>query len=105
VRLGLRSRWLGATVDADWTWSDKVWGNDANTVEVEDWGRGRLDLRVAYEGTIGGQRVAPFVAVNNLFDQQYVGSITLNGAGGRVREGAPRRNWYAGFELGWSVIK
>jgi iron complex outermembrane receptor protein len=105
VRLGLRSRVKGATVDADWTWSDKVWGDDANTVEVESWGSGRLDLRVAYEGTIGGQRVAPFVAVNNLLDQTYVGSITLNGAGGRVREGAPRRNWYAGFELGWSIIK
>ncbi len=105
VRAGLRSRAGAATLDADWTWSEAVWGDDANTVKVENWGRGRLDVRLAWEGRIGGQRIAPFVAVNNVFDQLYTGSITLNGAGGRVREGAPRRNWHAGLELGWSIIK
>jgi iron complex outermembrane recepter protein len=105
VRAGLRTRAGRATLDADWTWSASVWGDDANTVKVEDWGKGRLDIRAVWDGDVAGRRLSPFVAVNNVFDQQYVGSITLNGAGGRVREGAPRINWHVGFELGWSIIK
>ncbi len=105
VRAGLRVLRGAVSVDGDWTWSDAVFGDDANAVEVESWGAGRLDLRLAYDGVVGGQRVAPFVAVNNALDTRYVGAITLNGAGGRVREGAPGRNFHVGLELGWSILK
>jgi hypothetical protein len=43
--------------------------------------------------------------VNNALDERYVGSITLNGNGGRVREAAPLRNFYAGFDVQWSILK
>jgi iron complex outermembrane receptor protein len=105
LRLGVRSRYGVGSLDADWTWSDRVWGDDLNTVPVEGWGAGRLDLRLAADGRRGGRRVAPFVAVNNALDQRYVGSITLNGAGGRVRESAPGRTYHAGLELGWSILE
>ncbi|HKS07363.1 MAG TPA: TonB-dependent receptor [Gemmatimonadaceae bacterium] len=105
VRAGLRSRYAAATLDADWTWSDFVWGDDANTVRVGDWGQGRLDVRLAWSGALGDTHFTPFFAVNNAFDQQYVGSITLNGAFGRVRESAPGRNLHFGFDLGWSVLR
>jgi iron complex outermembrane receptor protein len=105
VRAGLRTHTSGATLDADWTWSDFLYADDLNTLRIEDWGRGRLDLRLAWSGTIGGQRVSPFIGVNNVFDERYVGSITLNGNGGRVREAAPLRNLYAGFDVQWSILK
>jgi iron complex outermembrane receptor protein len=105
VRAGLRTRRAGLTFDADWTWSDRLWADDANTLKIDNWGKGRLDARLAWSGTVGGQRVAPFVAVNNWFNQRYVGAITLNGAFGRVREAAPRRNFYAGLEVNWSVLR
>jgi iron complex outermembrane receptor protein len=105
VRAGLRLHRKTLTLDSDWTWSDAVFGDDANAVEVESWGSGRLDLRLAYEGLLGGQRIAPFAAVNNALDTRYVGAITLNGAGGRVRESAPGRNFHVGLELGWSILK
>ncbi len=105
VRAGLRAQRGALTLDSDWTWSDAVFGDDANTVEVESWGAGRLDLRLAYDGRIGGQRLAPFVAVNNTLDTRYVGAITINGAAGRVRESAPGRNFHVGLELGWSILK
>lgn len=105
VRAGLRTRHRGASFDVDWTWSDFVWGDDANSVRIGDWGRGRLDARLAWTGELARSRFTPFVALNNAFDQNYVGSITLNGAFGRVRESAPRRNWHFGFELGWSVLR
>jgi iron complex outermembrane receptor protein len=104
VRAGLRARAIGATFDADWTWSDRLWADDANTLRISDWGPGRLDVRIAWDARVAGNAITPFFAVNNAFNQRYVGSVTLNGAFGRVREPAPRRHWYAGFEFNWSVI-
>jgi hypothetical protein len=43
---------------------------------------------------------APFVAVQNAFGQRYVGSVTVNGANGRVLEPAPGRTAYAGLQVG-----
>jgi iron complex outermembrane receptor protein len=105
VRAGLRSVCGKFAFDVDWTWGDKLFADDLNTLSIPDWGRGRFDARFSWAGTIAGQRAAPFVAVNNAFDQKYVGSVTLNGTFNRVRESAPGRNWYAGLELGWSVLK
>jgi iron complex outermembrane receptor protein len=105
VRAGLRTRYKGASVDLDWTWSDALWADDANTVRIEDWGKGRADVRVAWSGRVNGHYVSPFVGVNNVLDERYVGAITLNGLFGRVREGAPLRNWYAGIDVNWSVVR
>jgi iron complex outermembrane receptor protein len=105
VRAGLRSRCDGFAFDADWTWSDALFADDLNNLKIPDWGRGRVDARLSWNGKIAGHSAAPFVAVNNAFGQKYVGSVTLNGTFGRVRESAPGRNWYAGLELGWSVLK
>lgn len=105
VRAGIRTNYKGASIDVDWTWSDFLYADDLNTLRIDDWGRGRLDVRAVWSGTIGGQRVSPFIGVNNAFDERYVGSITLNGNGGRVREAAPLRNLYAGFDVQWSILK
>ena len=40
---------------------------------------------------LGRMQLAPLLGVNNLWDRRYIGSVTLNGAGGRVFEPAPRR--------------
>jgi iron complex outermembrane receptor protein len=105
VRAGLRTHARGLTLDADWTWSDWLWGDDRNTVRVEDWGRGRVDVRLGWTGILRGAHVSPFVVVNNAANQRYVGSITLNGDGGRVREGAPMRHWYAGIDIDLAILK
>ena len=47
---------------------------------------------------------APFLGVNNLWDRRYVGSVTLNGLGGRVFEPAPRRIIYFGAEIGYRAL-
>lgn len=105
VRAGIRASRRRVSLDADWTWSDKLFADDANTLKIPDWGHGRLDTRLTWSTSIAGEHVEPFIAVNNMFDQKYVGSITLNGAAGRVRESAPGRNWYAGIELAWSALR
>ena len=82
-----------------------MYADDKNTIKVDDWGRGALNVRVAWSGAIGDISLAPFVAANNLLDQAYVGAVTLNGANGRVLEPAPLRNYYFGMELGWAARK
>ena len=52
--------------------------------------------------TIGAVTLAPFGAVNNLFDRRYVGSVNINGFGGRVLEPAPGRHGYLGLEVRWT---
>lgn len=104
-RVGLRTQRGGFTADLDHTWSGDVYGNDRNTVRVDNWGRGALNARFAWEGTVRGTRVAPFVGVNNALDVAYIGSVTVNGAFGRMLEPAPLRNFHLGVETGWRVAR
>jgi iron complex outermembrane receptor protein len=66
---------------------------------------GQLNLRAAWTTVWRGMRVEPFAAVHNALDHAYVGSVTLNGFGGRVREPPPRRNWYVGLEFGAPEVR
>jgi iron complex outermembrane recepter protein len=103
-RLGLRSS-LPAEfyLDADHTISSSIVADDANTIWVPAWGAGVTNLRVGWSGQAGTMDIAPFLGVNNLWDRRYVGSVTLNGIGGRVIEPAPRRVLYVGAELGYAA--
>jgi iron complex outermembrane receptor protein len=99
VRLGARARFGAATVDVDHSLMSALYADDRNTLRVEEWGAGQLNVRAAWSGQWGRWRAEPFVAVQNALDEAYVGSVTLNGFGGRVLEPAARRNWYLGLEL------
>lgn len=53
------------------------------------------------EGEGGGAtQVAPFLALQNLFNRKYVGSVVINAAGGRYYEPAPGRNLLVGLTVG-----
>jgi iron complex outermembrane receptor protein len=103
-RLGLRTS-LPADfyVDADHTISSSIVADDANTTYVDAWGAGVTNLRLGWDGHTGALELAPFLGVNNLWDRRYVGSVTLNGVGGRVFEPAPRRILYLGTEIGYAA--
>ena len=101
-RFGLRTVLPhGFYLDADHTISSSLVADDANTIFVDAWGAGVTNARLGWGGDVGSANIAPFLGVNNLWDRQYVGSVTLNGAGGRVFEPAPRRVFYAGLEVGY----
>lgn len=80
-------------LEADHTWASALFADDRNTLRVAGYGRGVLDLRTLWSAG----RVRPFVALQNAFDQRYVGSVTVNGVGGRVLEPAPGRTAYVGI--------
>jgi iron complex outermembrane receptor protein len=103
-RIGLRTS-LPADfyLDADHTISSSILADDANTIWVDAWGAGVTNLRLGWDGQVGQVLMAPFFGVNNLWDRRYVGSVTLNGIGGRVFEPAPQRTIYLGTEIGYSA--
>ena len=105
VRLGLRAHWQGASIDVDHTLSSAMWADDRNTQRIEGWGSGVVNVRASWSGTVRDLHLQPFVAVNNLTSESYVGAVTLNGAGGRTIEPAPLRNFYFGMEIGWRAVK
>ncbi len=101
-RFGLRTALpRGFYFDADHTISSSVVANDANTIFVDAWGAGVTNARIGWGGDAGSVNLAPFFGVNNLWDRRYIGSVTLNGVGGRVIEPAPRRVLYVGMEIGY----
>jgi iron complex outermembrane receptor protein len=103
-RLGLRAALpYDFYVDADHTISSSIVADDANTIWVNAWGAGVTNLRVGWNGRSGQMEIGPFLGINNLWDRRYVGSVTLNGAFGRVLEPAPRRVIYLGTEIGYAA--
>ena len=105
VRLGLRTHWNHWTLDADETWSSSMYADDQNTQLISSWGNGDLNLRATWTAEAGSVRLQPYAAVNNLLNQAYIGSVTINGAAGRTIEPAPLRNYYFGMEIGWRAVK
>jgi iron complex outermembrane receptor protein len=110
ARIGLRAEpgW-GLALDVDHTLSSFIYADDANTVRVDGWGAGVTNVRVSWDGQLGEAVFRPFAAVNNLFDKQYVGSVTINGFdrvvnAPRVLEPAPGINFYVGAEVGWRAL-
>jgi iron complex outermembrane receptor protein len=103
VRLGVRSTLGGGLwLALDHTLSSEMYADDANTLRVDGWGSGVTNLRLGWDGQLGRTRFAPFAAVNNLGDREYIGSVTVNGFNGRVFEPSPGRNYYVGVEVGWT---
>jgi iron complex outermembrane recepter protein len=104
-RFGLRTS-LPADfyLDADHTINTSVAADDVNTPELVVPAWSVTNARVGWDGQVGSMEIAPFVGVNNLLDRRYIGSVTLNGVGGRVFEPAPRRVIYVGAELGYAPV-
>ncbi|MGH7617927.1 MAG: TonB-dependent receptor domain-containing protein, partial [Gemmatimonadaceae bacterium] len=78
----------------------KVWANDANQAAAP--GFAVFNVRLGGTAAFGRPRLTPVVAVQNLFDKRYIGSVAINAAGANVGvtkfyEPAPGRTWYIGF--------
>jgi iron complex outermembrane receptor protein len=102
LRAGVRVRpGAGIAIDVDHTLSSSLYADDQNTLEVDSWGAGVTNLRANVTHPVGDVVFAPFVGINNLFDRAYIGSVTINGFGGRVLEPSPGRNLYVGMEVRW----
>ena len=75
-------------------WSDKVYVNDINDEFADAYTV--VNLRLAFQQAFGGWRVTEFARVNNILDEQYVGSVVLNDADRAYYEPSPGRNFIVG---------
>jgi iron complex outermembrane receptor protein len=90
----------GGYVVAEGLAKSKVWANDANAAAAP--GFAVFNLRLGGTAVFGHPQLAPVVAVQNLFNKSYVGSVAINSAGANVDvtkfyEPAPRRTLYVGL--------
>ena len=92
------------TFELEQTGAGAVYGDDRNTLLIDEWGGGAGITSVRLSGDWGGggseAAVRPFASMVNVFDQKYVGSANINGFGGRVLEPAAGRAVYLGMEMG-----
>ncbi|HEY4099848.1 MAG TPA: TonB-dependent receptor [Gemmatimonadales bacterium] len=99
-RIGIRgSIGHGFAIDVDQGFTSSMFADDDNTINVASWGAGVTGARLSWHGTLDGLRATPYIAALNLFDRRYVGSVTTDGAGGRVFEPAAGRTIYVGMSL------
>jgi iron complex outermembrane receptor protein len=71
--------------------------DNANSVSTDSYSVS--DARAGYRWSPHHWQLEPFIGVNNLFDESYMGNIRINAAFARYYEPAPKRNVYAGVEL------
>ena len=92
--------WFSSTgfyASFDATYNGSLFADNANETEVESYSVS--NLRLGYNGFIGDWELAPFLGVNNIFDEEYNNNIRINAFGGRYFEPAPERNFYVGITV------
>ncbi len=87
---GLRGAWNALFVDDYAVNNTNSETNDSYVVS---------NIRFSYRWSSGPWELAPFAAVNNVFDETYNGNVRLNAFGGRFFEPAPERNVYGGLGI------
>ncbi len=76
------------------------YADDANSVETDPYWVS--SLRVGHRLRIRSLEIAPFLGVNNLFDQRYDANIRINAPAERFFEPAPSRHFYGGLSVGYA---
>lgn len=87
---GLYARW-------DAAYFGRFFADNANREKVD--GYVVSNIRVGYNGFIGDWEWAPFIGINNLFNEKYNSNVRINAFGGRYFEPAPDRNVFFGITI------
>jgi iron complex outermembrane recepter protein len=90
----------GLYVIGDVLWVDDYFADNANTAVNPSYAV--ATIRFGRDFDFGNLRLAPFLGVNNLFDEKYNGNVRPNSFGGRYFEPAPERNVYGGLTARYS---
>ena len=91
---------LGVLLEVEERYASSVPTNDANAAGTGAPPFAVTNLRLAVpRARVAGVALAPYLGLTNVFDREYVGSVTVNAFGRRYFEPAPGRTLYAGLEL------
>lgn len=80
-------------------WMDEVFTNDLNDESAQDYTV--VNLRFSLEQRIDGWHLTEFARVDNVFDEEYVGSVIVNEANRRYYEPAPGTNYTVGVSVSY----
>jgi len=97
INWGARTGWH-AGLDARYI--DSVPVNDTNAASAPAYALVGLDGGYVFARSWG--RLRTFVRVDNLFDEEYVGSVIVNDGNSRFYEPGPERSFLAGIRLDWN---
>ncbi len=81
----------------DFQYVSNMYVDNANTASNRPYGVS--NLRAGYIKTMDDIEFTPYLGINNLFDEEYVGNVRINAFGGRYFEPAPEFNIYAGLNV------
>ncbi|HEU6451138.1 MAG TPA: TonB-dependent receptor [Gemmatimonadaceae bacterium] len=90
---------LTSTLTARWVDSYPV--NDANT--ESNWAFTVVGLRLSLDRVIGRVAARPFAGIDNLFDERYNSTVSVNAVGGRYYSPSAGRSFYVGFRVGAGI--
>jgi iron complex outermembrane receptor protein len=93
--LGWRYAPFGLSTAMEARWVDKVFTNDLNDESADAYTV--VNWRLGFEQKFGGLRLTEFARVDNIFDEEYVGSVIVNEANRRYYEPAPGTNYTVGL--------
>jgi iron complex outermembrane receptor protein len=90
---------MGFSTAVEARWVDKVFTNDLNDQSADAFTV--VNLRVGLEQKLGTWKLNEFARVDNIFDEQYVGSVIVNASNGQYYEPAPGTNYMAGVSASY----
>ena len=76
---------------------DKIYADDANSDAAPSYTV--VSANAGYVWKQQNWKVRTYVRADNLFDENYAGSVIVNDANGRFFEPADGVNWGAGFSI------
>ena len=81
-------------------YQDGVPTNDANTATAAPYFLADVRAGLNDAGS-GSARVSPYIAISNVLDRRYIGSVAVNAFGNRYYEPGPGRTLRLGFDVAW----
>ena len=82
-------------------WVDSYSVNDANT--ASNWAYTIVGFRASFDRVLGRLAVRPFAGIDNLFDERYNATVSVNAVGDRYYSPSVGRSFYVGFRLGAGI--
>jgi iron complex outermembrane receptor protein len=90
----------GFTAGVEGRWADEVFVNDVNSAAADSYVV--FNLHAGFRQQVGTWRFEEFLRVDNVADEEYVGSVVVNAVNGRFFEPAPPRTYLLGFTASYS---
>ena len=85
-------------IEPEVEWTSSFFADDTNSAASRNDAFSVFNVRIHPAHDLPGG-LSPFVAVNNILDAHYSGSVVINATGGRYFEPAPGRNFYIGVAI------